>query len=286
MKKRYSLISAVLALTLLAFSCGNNRETKRNTVKDSTTTIASDQSLKKSFVYTKYELPLSVDVYKFLKSKNIEFNKGFMNSLSKKDKYFTAVSRALVLGIYSSDLAYATIYDKSQESVDYFGVSIDLAHKLDIEQGYDSKVLDRAYDNLSNNDSLSKIAAEAYQRTCSCLEENKTTNILPFIVLGSWLESVHILTQASMGSMPDDGLFQELYNQRVHLNGMIKYLADVIEQSAGAPEIEDMKILLEKLKLMQSKYETIDVSHPESLNVGQFKDVIFLVTDMRKVITD
>lgn len=285
MKRKYILLGVAIVLALLVLSCNNSGKTKQNAVKD-TTTVAVDLSSKKSFVYTKYELPLSVDVYKFLKSKNVDFNKGYMHSLSKKDKYFTGVSRALVLGIYSSDLAYATIYDKSQESVDYFGVSIDLAHKLDIEQGYDSKVLDRAYDNLNNNDSLSKIAAEAYRKTCNCLEENKTTNILPFIVLGSWLESIHILTQASMGSVPADGLLQELYNQRVHLNGMIKYLSDVIAQSEGAPEIEDMKSLLEKLKLMQSKYELIDGSHAESLNIGQFKDVIFLVTDMRKVITD
>lgn len=274
--------SAVLTCVLILSSCNNNNDPKQTTVND-TVEVVSDNA-KKSFVYTKYELPLSVDVYKFLKNKNITFNKEYMHGLDKKDKYFTSVSRSLVLGIYSSDLAYATIYDKSQESVDYFGVSIDLAHKLDIEKGYNSKVLDRAYDNISNNDSLSEIAAEAYLKTCNSLEENNTTNILPFIVLGSWLESVHILTQASLGSTPEDGLFLELFSQKEHLIGMINYLSDAVKSAQNTAEHNEMKIMLEKLKQIQQEFNKINATSPDKLEISQFKDIILLIDEMRQQI--
>jgi len=282
MKNSFLYLSFFLVGIAFLNSCNNNPNVEQAAEND-TVAVVSDNS-KKSFVYTKYELPLSVDVYKFLNEKNIAFSKEYMNGLDKKDKYFTSVSRALVLGIYSSDLAYATIYDKSQESVDYFSVSIDLAHKLDIEKGYNSKVLDRAYDNINNNDSLSEIAAEAYLKTCNSLEENNTLNILPFIVLGSWLESVHILTQASLGSLPEDGLFEELYNQKEHLVGMINYLNDAVKASQNTSEQNEMKTLLEKLKQLQAKYNKINASDPGKPGIDQFKDIIFLINEMRQQI--
>jgi hypothetical protein len=275
-----NVFAAFVLVFAFLLSCSNQPQ-KKQEEKDTVVVVAKPDSLqRKSFVYTKYELPLSVDIFKFLKSKGVEFNKNNLHSLAKKEKYFTEITRAQILGVYSSDLAYSTIFDKSQEAVDYFGVAIDLAYKLNIEEGYESELLDRAYDNIDNNDTLSKIASNAYHKTCTNLEKSNRENVLPFIVLGSWVESVYILTYACAGSEPEDGIYEELYAQKRHLEGLIAYFSDILN-SENNTEKEEIKSKLLKLKELKSEYDKIELLENEKPNAEKLKEVIILIQELR-----
>jgi len=275
----------IVLIVFVVFSCNNSNNNNQSVTSDIKDDLY-DSAQGKSFVYTKYELPLSVEVYKLLKSKNIPFNKQLLLGLENQDKNFTEEKRALVLGIYSSDLVYATIFEQNQEAIDYFGVSIELAHKLDIEDGYNSNLLDKAYKNIDNTDSLNYVAGEAYWRTCTNLEKNNRTNILPLIVLGSWTESVHIMAKASIGSSMEAGLFKELYNQKEHLKSLILYFNDVISNPDKTGLTGDMKKWLKKLELIFEKYNEINASEMNSLGVDQLKNIIFQIEDLRSMMIE
>lgn len=283
--KKFYLIPLIALIGIIFFYACNNSSGVKTSVNQNTIS-AYDSTQGKSLTYTKYELPLSVDVYKFLKSKKIGYNLLLMHKIKMQDKYFTEVKRAFVLGIYSSDLAYAAINEQSKDAVDYFGVSIELANKLDIQDSYNSKTLDRAYDNLNNEDSLSYIAGESYWKSCSNLERNKRANILPFVIVGSWVESMHILTRNCIGSPPETGLFIELFQQLKHLDKLIAFLSDTssgVESSGSKAEIENMLI---RLKSIQEKYNKIDSSNVAALGLSQFKDVIFQIEDFRNTMLE
>ncbi|MBN1252066.1 MAG: hypothetical protein JXA16_08010, partial [Bacteroidales bacterium] len=262
MQKKYFLLKQfifVLSISLLLISCSNsnNKEKQQN---DNNQQIDRDKSENtvKSNVYTSYNLPLPIEIYKFLKNNNIEFNLQLLNSKDKQANTFTDISKAINLGFYSSDLAYCTIFDQSQESVDYFSISIELAHELDITEGYDEKVLDRTYDNIENNDSLSNIAEEAYWKTCNYLEKNKKINILPFIIVGSWLESMHILTESSKNITDKKLIYAEIYNQKESLKNLIFYLFEVMNDSNAFIVNDDIQAVIKSLKLIQAEFEKIN----------------------------
>lgn len=206
------LIVVTFSLSFVFFSCNNGQKSNGKNQNVEVQNSFSD-SKGKSAVYTKYGLPLPVEVAKLLKEKDIEFRMDLMNPTENADRYFTDLSKAINLGFYSSDLAYCTIYDKGQESVNYFSVSIELAGDLDITEGYNENVLNRTYDNLNNNDTLCFIAAEAYWVTCRHLEKNNKINILPYIIVGSWLESQYIFANIVEKDMSDSPLYEEFYNQ-------------------------------------------------------------------------
>jgi hypothetical protein len=269
----------ILVGCIVLFTCGGSGNKK--VVSNKNVMSAYDSSQGKSYTYTKYQLPLSVDVYKFLKSKKFAFNQLLLHKLKSQDKYFTETKRAFVLGVYASDLIYTAIYDQSQDAVDYFGASIELANKLDIEDGYNSNTLDRAYKNIDNEDSLSNIVGESYWRTCSTLEKSKRDNILPMIVIGSWIESMHVLTRNCIGSSPESGIFTELYKQQAHLDKIIVYLNDVLKEIKTPNAKIDLEAMLNRLNLIKGKYQEIDPSNPNDFGLGQFKDVIFQIEDIR-----
>ncbi len=275
----------IISFTILVISCNSSNE-KNQTSNSNNTTNGYDSAQGKSFVYTKYKLPLSVEVYKFLKTKNVQFNKQYLLGINSQDKYFTEEKRALALGTYSSDLVFATIFDQSQEAVEYFDVSIELAHKLDIEDGYSTNLLDKAYKNIENSDSLNYIAGEAYWKTCTNLEKNDRTNILPLIVMSSWLESMHTLSKASIGSSSETGLFIELDNQKENLVNLIAYFKDVISTQKKSELTEVLEKWANKLDQILAKYNEIKTTDKSNLGIEQFENVIFQIEDLRSQIIE
>jgi len=266
----------IIVFELILLSCGNSDGNNQNIAKKDTL-ATFEVSEGKSFVYHKYKLPLSVDIFKYLKSKNIEFSIKNLHNLSNQEKYFTDEKRALALGIYSSDLSNAAIYDMSAVVVDYFGVSIDLAHKLDIEEGYNSELMDKAYKNLENNDSLIKFASEAYWKTCTNLEKDKRNNILPLVVLGSWIESMHVLAKVSIGSTSENGINNQLYGQKEHLISLISYFNDISKAESNSNLKNSIKKWLNKLEKIHARYNEID----DSKRNDRYKNLIAQIEELR-----
>jgi hypothetical protein len=275
--------SAITIISIL-MSCGGTGT--QQTVVGRNSISAYDSTKGKSFTYSKYELPLSVDIYKFLKKEKVPFSMLLMIKLKDQDKYFTEIKRAFVLGVYSSDLAYAVIYNQNQDAVEYFGATIEFANKLNIQDGYNSTTLDRAYDNLNNEDSLPYIVGESYWKTCISLEKNKRDNILPLVVLGSWIESMHILSRNCVGSPEGSALFSELHQQLKYLNNLILFLQDASKEMELSNSKTEIALLTSKLELIKQKYQAIDASNPASFDLGQFKDVIFQIEDLRNIMLE
>ena len=245
-----------------------------------------DSTQGKSLTYNKYELPLSVDVYKLLKIKKYAFDELLMHKLKDQDKYFTEFKRAFALGVYSSDLAYASVYEQSQDAVNYFNASIELAHKLNIQDGYNSKTLDRAYENIDNEDSLSYIAGESYYRTCSILEKEKRDNILPLVVIGSWIESMHILSKACLDSPAESGLFEEFYTQMKHLEKLLNYTNDALNGMQHSDSKAEILKVVELMNSIQEKFKLIENASPSEIGAAQFKDVISQIEYLRNTMLE
>jgi hypothetical protein len=269
----------VISMFIFIISCGSSGNQQTSVEENGFSAFDSSQG--KSFTYSKYELPLSVDIYKFLKKEKIPYNILLMHKLKDQDKYFTEIKRAFVMGVYSSDLAYVAIYEESQDAVEYFGATIDLANKLNIQDGYNSTTLDRAYKNLNNSDSLPYIISESYWKTCVVLEKTKRDNILPMIVGGSWIESMHILSRNCIGSKQGSTVYVELYNQLRHLENMILFLDDASKDMKVTGSKTEISLLSKKLGSIKQKYQSIDGTDPSNFNLAQFKDVIFQIEDLR-----
>jgi hypothetical protein len=276
--------SILMAGITIVFSCGS--AAKPHDFEDENILSAYDSSSGRSFTYSKYELPLSVDIFEFLESNKFPYNMLLMHKIKDQDKYFTDFQRALILGVYSSDLVYSAVYDKNQEAVEYFAVNIELAQKLNIQEGYNSGTLDRAYKNLGNHDSLSRIVGESYWKTCTVLEKSGRDNILPMIVTGSWIESMHILVRNTLGTPPGSKIFYELYKQQFHLENLVSYLQDAAIEIESQDSKSELVKITERLQIILQKFKQIDANNPQNLSLGQFKDVVFQVENLRNSIIE
>ena len=277
--KNFVLLFILLTCSFL-LTC-NTPTSDHNNKND---TIQNNNSSIKSYniVYTKYKIPLTIDIFDFLK-KHGTFEINVINPISNKDDYLTVISKAINLGIYTSDLAYCNIFSQGQLSVEYFDLTSKFANHLHIKDGYDKKFIDRIQKNTNDRDSLTSIANESYWKACNYLEANGNNNILPFIVFGGWIESLYIILFSENDNISDIMIRDYIINQKVGLNNLINYLYDVQIESTAFYFNKDLKIIIKELETLKILYEKYDFKEnkPEI-----YKKIVTNIKEIRNKYTD
>lgn len=258
MKKNFKIFLLVI---ILGSAC-NNKVEKKGKELDNQNTIKSTANFE-IIVYTKYEIPLNIDLINFLYQNGIEFNQEILNPLSNREGYFTEISKALNLGIYTSDLAYCTVFYKSQLSLEYFDANRLLAQELGFSEGYDKVYYQRLERNASNKDSLKRIAEESYWKACNFLEDNNKNNILPFVVFGGWIETMYLFVEQNQKNPEKEILKKQIIIQNDVVSNIIKYLYEVMIETSAYYYNEELKIIIAELKVLDKLYKDFNSNQNE-----------------------
>jgi len=189
---KFIRLSIFFVLTFFLFSC----KTKTDNIK---TTYFSDTLVKqysKYKVYEQYQLPLPIEIFEQIRDK---YN---YSSICLADKYNKVIlqswQQAIILGVYTADIAYNAEYYLSTEVIKYSQLCSKISDELSIKSSYGLQLINRLESNITNKDSIIFITNNAYYETCKNLDEQQKNNILPFVVFGGWLETLNILAKCSI----------------------------------------------------------------------------------------
>src|SRR5512139_2124040 len=94
-----------------------------------------------------YSLPSPLETAMLLKSAGISYNEMILNDLANVDKYSTNKSKALNLGIYTTDLSFASLFDQAQTSLKYMDATKKLANDMGISDAVDEETMKRLEQN-------------------------------------------------------------------------------------------------------------------------------------------
>jgi len=263
----------IVAITLLTVTgCNEESSTTKIKVSDSlnANTTKIESSMGGILVYTKYNIPLPVEIYKLLKKNNKQFNKELLNTVENFSKYNTNIQKSINLGVYTSDLAYCTLFDKNQEAIIYYQTSSELAMDLHIDKGFSQSFINRMYSNINNYDSLRTIASDSYWEACNYLENNDRINILPFVVSGGWLESMYLILNNVNIKAPEAEILQRIAEQKTALQNLMQYLLDVMIDSNTFEVNEEVQELGIKLGELKKIYDTVKNN---TINEEQFVEI-------------
>lgn len=249
---------------LLYISCGVSTYNSNDNLNDTTKKLNSVSDFE-IIVYSKYEIPLNVDLYNFLYENEIKYQEAALSLINMKESYISDISRAINLGIYTSDLAYSTIYSYSQNSLNYFEASRYLANELGFNTGFDEFYFTRLENNASNHDSIKFIAEESYWKACNFLDEQNKNNILPFVVYGGWIETLYLMVIADNELNDNQIIKNQIFNQKSTLKNVIKYLYDVMIESSAYYYNNDLKGLIEELKIIEKLYNDLEEKNSQKL---------------------
>ena len=97
-----------------------------------------------------YSLPSPLESAILIKSAGASYNEKFLNPTNNVSKYTSNKSMALNLGVYITDLSYASMFDQAQTTIKYMDVSKKMADGLGITDGIDQSTIDRLEENINN----------------------------------------------------------------------------------------------------------------------------------------
>jgi hypothetical protein len=198
---------------------------------------------------------------------------GISNSPENSKKYYTSAKRSINLGVYGADLSYATLYNISQEVIDYMDVIRNIANDLNMSKIYNAPLYDSIKKNFDNKDKLVKILTDAFNDTYAYMSENDQQTLALLVVGGAWVEGMYLTTHVSEAAYQVSGISKVLIEQKKSFD---LYL-DLTKAYIDDANIKDFVNNLEPIKKVYAGLGT-------SLTMDNIKDITTAISTIREKI--
>lgn len=179
-------IPAVAALMLLSSCGGESTEKEQQKVE----VTVEDQAVSDD---NDFILPQPITLANALKNAGLTYTAGKANPVDNKDKYLKKIDQLLNLGVYSTDLAYCAINNKTQEARDYLSAIQSLGTKVGMESVFSDKALIEKFDkNLGNTEALEELIYEMQDKSDAYLQDNDLKYLAAVEFAGAWAEGMYL----------------------------------------------------------------------------------------------
>jgi hypothetical protein len=252
-------IFSLFAVTTLFVGCNGDSSNVEDQIEDSVNTGNVDEFNKAKQVI--YGIPSPIETAMLMKRAGAKYNQDYLNPITNCGNYTTTKSMALNLGVYSTDLSFASMFDQSQASIKYLSTTKKLADDLGILNAIDKSIINRMETNINNRDSLMEIISETFMNSNSFLKENDRAEIAAIILAGGWIEGLYIGTQVASNTASNKELIERIADQRLSLNTLLSLMAEYKDDpniKQIAPDMERLKTVFDKIQTSSSKMEVIE----------------------------
>jgi len=253
---RKLLILGLVFLSIYLVGCKMNSEKKQLIDFDSIS--INDQQIPVNPLDTTgdglpifYNMYLSVELSSLFETAGAVFTSELMNNVDKTSEYITSSQQAVNLGVYAVDLSYARVFDQVEMAGRYFNAMKQLAQELGIPNDYFENTVKRFERNFTDKDSLIFLANEVYVTTEEYLKENERYTTAALIILGGWVEAIHIASDVAIESR-DANIIERLIDQKYSLNNLLMMLSEHKKNEIVAEYIG-------RLNIIGNEFEKIDV---------------------------
>lgn len=276
------LISLILFTILFLYNCSNCQKQKADNI---------DEFLPEEDIFTDidkakkifYSLPSPLETAQIIKSAGATYNEELLNPLSNVSKYNTNKSMALNLGIYTTDLSFASLFDQTQTALKYMEVARKLAEGLGIADAIDDSTMKRLEENLNNKDVVMDIISETFLNSSSYLKENDRSDIAAIVLTGGWVEGLYLATQlVKEEKIKDNPLVDRIGEQKLSLKILEKLLEENRYEKNGE-ENKDIASLIKDLEPIIKAYDKIKVELSEIKVEPDQKNNVSLLKSETKV---
>ncbi len=195
-----------------------------------------------------------IEIAALIKDLGIPFNKDYLAPTEFVANYSTNYAQAFALGVFSADLGYLNMYNKTGSVIDYLSTIKNLADAINVGQYFDFATLKRLASNSSNIDSLKFISVHNFNQIDKNLRERKRGNLSALIIAGAWLEGIYITIQVSK-IKPDQKLLEKIGEQKIILTDLMTLLTSYAKDPIFKNYVNEFNVIKEKFDDVQITYE-------------------------------
>lgn len=238
MRKR---LLGIVGISILLASCGG--EEKKEVVMDTETSESSE-------VLVDYNIPSPSEQFALIADLDVNKNVKIMHDPNAADSYTTTSQRSLNFGVYTADVAYLTAFEETTKYLSYFGKLEKLGKSIGVAKVFGSELGELAKKWDGNADSLFRLSDETYNSTFQRLIEIDKGEELSLMLVGGWIESMHLMFGSSKGYGKSPKLEQAIANQKIVAENLMEFLVSYQDNKEVAAYTAEIDAILEIFKTM------------------------------------
>lgn len=268
------LLSVFIAFSVTGCNSGTKKgENESDQTEEFLTAI--DEGTQEKFLTAKrifYSLPSPIETAKILQNAGATYEERLLNPVDNQSGYITTMDMALNLGIYTTDLSYASLFDQTQVTLNYIEVAKNLADGLNILDAISETTIQRLEDNINNREEIIDIISETLLNSSSFLKERGLEGTATIILVGGWIEGLYIATQL-VGDSPieNNKIVERIVDQKLSIDFIVNLLKEAEDDEDAQKvlaDIIDLKVVFDKIEIKLG--ENTPVTDPET-NVTMLK---------------
>jgi len=210
-----------------------------------------------------YSLPSPIETALLIKNAGATYDGDLLNRVENTSKYNTNLKMALNLGIYSTDLSYASLFDQTQATLSYINAAKKMADGLEILDAIDEATISRLEENINNRDVIIDIISETLLNSNSFLEDKGLQNTSAIILVGGWVEGLHIATSLVKpgADLKTNKLVERIVDQKLSLNiveSLLENNKDNAEIQVLLKDVAELKAIYDKITIEQSEITPVE----------------------------
>lgn len=222
-----------------------------------------------------------IEIAALIKEMGVPFNRDYLAPTEYVSNYSTNYAQAFALGVFSADLGYLNMYNKTGSVIDYLSTIKNLADGINVGQYFDFATLKRLASNSSNVDSLKYISVHSFNQIDQNLRQRKRGNLSALIIAGAWLEGIYITIQVSK-IKPDPKLLEKIGEQKIILSDLMTLLASYAKDPIFknyVNEFNNIKAKFDEVKITYEQGEPVTVVENGMMTVVQKdKSIVHITT--------
>lgn len=185
-----------------------------------------------------FSVPSPYEFIHFIHDLGINYNHSLLNSVNNKTLYESKLKKCLNFGVYGVDVAYISVFEQSSTALTYFSVLKQLSEEIGVSQVFDAKTIERLENNMHLQDSLLIILTKTYREADKRLKNDSQKEEAAFIIAGSWIESLYLLTQINKDK-PNKKIVEKIAEHKYYSDNVLALLRPYYEKSEEHKRVID-----------------------------------------------
>lgn len=183
---------------------------------------------------------------------HMKFDGSLLNPVERADQYLDSKAKTYVLGVYMTDLAYAALFNRHEETLDYLETVKSLSEDININEAVDEAMITKAKENVEYLDSLYIISNDAFMNILSFCEINERSNTVVMLSAGAFTESLFLAVNMVKDYASAGQLLQHLADQKYTIDNFMMFAQSVESDDPG------VKATIRDLEKIHSIYDRIE----------------------------
>jgi hypothetical protein len=274
---------SIICATILV-SCGEEAEKPKEIDEE---VFNPDSRLHAIFDDKIFSIPSPVQTGYLIKQLNLSFDKSLLNDEANVNEYVTEHKQALNLGIYGTDLGYASLYNQKNTTMSYLNSVEKLTAQLGLDAAFDTNFISQFEKSNGNEDKMIQLMSQAFKKADNFLKNANRKSTSAKILSGGWIESMYFACELNKKKSSDE-IKRRIGEQNQSLESIIDLLTEYNDDNLNddlIAQLKDLKLSFDKIEMIydynapDTDKEKHKTTFNHSFNVEFGEDVVNEITE-------